>query len=166
MTPIHARVLDIIRRYTAAGAPPSLDQICGEMGWQAKSRAHRVVSMLKREGVVDWEPRRATPRRALTAGRGSGPNAGQPRDRREPRPSGPGPTAAAATRLDDVARSLDHADIWAIQAACIEPGDQGLERDHPRFGAAVAVEVDIGAVLSVVGEGLAGGHRTSEIRPS
>lgn len=68
MTPIRAQVLDVIRRYTAQGSPPSLDEICREMGWKAKSAAHRAVTLLKREGVVDWEPRRAHSLRIISDG--------------------------------------------------------------------------------------------------
>lgn len=68
MTPIRAQVLDVIRRYTAQGAPPSLDEISCEMGWKSRSNAHRVVAALRSEGVVTWDAHRAHSLRILADG--------------------------------------------------------------------------------------------------
>lgn len=60
MTPAELCALDFIRgRIGATGCAPTLDEIAGELGWHAKSNAHRVVDSLVRQGALDRDPHKA-----------------------------------------------------------------------------------------------------------
>lgn len=57
LTPCELRALDFIRdRIAATGSAPTYQEISTEMGWRAKSGAHRVVDSLIRAGVLVRRP--------------------------------------------------------------------------------------------------------------
>lgn len=59
LTPHEVRALDFIRnRILATGAAPTLEELCGGMGWAARSTAHRVVDGLVRHGMLIKTPAR------------------------------------------------------------------------------------------------------------
>lgn len=60
MTRFEQQGLDFIRdRIVATGIAPTLDEISAELGWSAKSSAHRVVDSLIRQGLLVREPHKA-----------------------------------------------------------------------------------------------------------
>jgi hypothetical protein len=53
LTPLEIRALDFIRnRISVTGTAPTLEELCGGMGWAAKSTAHRIVESLVRQGLL------------------------------------------------------------------------------------------------------------------
>ena len=57
LTPTELKALDFIRdRIAKTGSSPTYQKISTELGWKAKSGAHRIVDCLIREGVLVRRP--------------------------------------------------------------------------------------------------------------
>ena len=57
LTPHELRALDFIRdRIAATGSSPTYQEISTELGWSAKSGAHRIVDSLIRQGALVRRP--------------------------------------------------------------------------------------------------------------
>lgn len=57
LTPLELRALDFIRKRIAeTGSAPTYQEISTELGWKAKSGAHRIVDALIRQGVLIRRP--------------------------------------------------------------------------------------------------------------
>ena len=57
LTPCELRALDFIRdRIAQTGSAPTYQEISTELGWSAKSGAHRVVDALVRAGLLIRRP--------------------------------------------------------------------------------------------------------------
>lgn len=68
MTALTPRMRDAfaaIRRMTAAGVPPTFEEIAFELDLASKSSAHRLVNSLQARGLIEYDRRRARSIRIL-----------------------------------------------------------------------------------------------------
>jgi SOS-response transcriptional repressor LexA len=65
LTPKQTLCLDVIKRLTRDGMPPSFDEIQLALGLASKSNVHRLIHVLAERGAIEIAPNRARSMRVI-----------------------------------------------------------------------------------------------------